>query len=99
MTSDIAAARAANRTSNGSPSYFYAVARYFPMGCFSAFLLLPTIASIARNIKESDMAAGLEKSTKRTIRRHQLREMVPLADSTIYEMEQRGEFSSWRSPE
>ena len=38
------------------------------------------------------MAAGLDKSTKRTIRRHQLREMVPLADSTIYEMEQRGEF-------
>jgi prophage regulatory protein len=29
---------------------------------------------------------------RRTIRRHQLREMVPLADSTIYEMEQRGEF-------
>ena len=29
---------------------------------------------------------------KRTIRRHQLREMVPLADSTIYEMEQRGDF-------
>lgn len=38
------------------------------------------------------MAAGLEKSIKRTIRRHQLREMVPLAESTIYEMEQRGEF-------
>jgi prophage regulatory protein len=31
-------------------------------------------------------------SIKRTIRRHQLREMVPLADSTIYELEQRGEF-------
>lgn len=29
---------------------------------------------------------------KRAIRRQQLREMVPLADSTIYEMEQRGEF-------
>lgn len=29
---------------------------------------------------------------KRTIRRHELRELVPLADSTIYEMEQRGEF-------
>lgn len=28
----------------------------------------------------------------RTIRRHQLRQMVPLADSTIFEMEQRGEF-------
>ncbi|WP_374346504.1 helix-turn-helix transcriptional regulator [Phenylobacterium sp.] len=29
---------------------------------------------------------------KRMIRRHELREMVPLADTTIYEMEQRGEF-------
>ena len=29
---------------------------------------------------------------KRTIRRHQLRELVPLADTTIYDMEQRGEF-------
>jgi prophage regulatory protein len=29
---------------------------------------------------------------RRTIRRQQLREMIPLADSTIYEMEQRGEF-------
>lgn len=30
--------------------------------------------------------------SKRTIRRHQLRELVPLADTTIYDMEQRGEF-------
>jgi hypothetical protein len=29
-------------------------------------------------------------SPRKSIRRHQLREMVPLADSTIYEMEQRG---------
>ena len=29
---------------------------------------------------------------RRTIRRHQLREMVPLADTTIYELERRGEF-------
>jgi prophage regulatory protein len=28
----------------------------------------------------------------RTIRRHELRLIVPLADSTIFEMEQRGEF-------
>ena len=28
----------------------------------------------------------------RTIRRHELRQIVPLADTTIYEMEQRGEF-------
>ena len=38
------------------------------------------------------MAAKEETSFKRTIRRQQLREMVPLADSTIYEMEQHGEF-------
>ena len=35
-------------------------------------------------------ASGIQ--LRRTIRRHQLREMVPLADSTIYEMERRGEF-------
>jgi len=29
----------------------------------------------------------------RTIRRHELRLIVPLAESTIYEMEKRGEFS------
>jgi len=28
----------------------------------------------------------------RTIRRHELKEIVPLADTTIYDMEQRGEF-------
>ena len=37
-------------------------------------------------------AKGEAASIKRTIRRQQLREIVPLADSTIYEMEQRGEF-------
>jgi len=31
-------------------------------------------------------------SPRGTIRRNQLREMVPLTDSTIHEMEQRGEF-------
>ncbi|HEX3982437.1 MAG TPA: AlpA family phage regulatory protein [Acidisoma sp.] len=38
------------------------------------------------------MASKGKTSIMRTIRRQQLREMVPLADSTIYEMEQRGEF-------
>ena len=38
------------------------------------------------------MAPGLKTPIKRTIRRQQLREMVPLADSTIYEKEQRGNF-------
>lgn len=36
--------------------------------------------------------ANADDALRRTIRRHQLREMIPLADSTIYEMEQRGEF-------
>jgi prophage regulatory protein len=38
------------------------------------------------------MASRTEMPLTRTIRRSQLREIVPLADSTIYEMEQRGEF-------
>lgn len=38
------------------------------------------------------MAHRNDSPIKRTIRRQQLRQMVPLADSTIYEMEQRGEF-------
>jgi prophage regulatory protein len=39
------------------------------------------------------MPATSAPAIKRTIRRRQLREMVPLADSTIYEMEQRGQFA------
>jgi prophage regulatory protein len=38
------------------------------------------------------MAQTTELMFKRTIRRNELRQMVPLADSTSYEMEQRGEF-------
>ena len=38
------------------------------------------------------MRQQVEPITKRTSRRHQLREMGPLADNTIYDMEQRGEF-------
>lgn len=29
---------------------------------------------------------------RRTIRRHELRQIIPLAETTIYEMERRGEF-------
>ena len=38
------------------------------------------------------MAQPARAIAKRTIRRHELREIVPLADTTIYDMEQRGEF-------
>ena len=37
------------------------------------------------------MAQFKETPIRRTIRRKELREIIPLADSTIYEMEQRGE--------
>lgn len=36
--------------------------------------------------------SALTQTVRRTIRRQQLRDIVPLADSTIYDMEQRGEF-------
>jgi prophage regulatory protein len=56
-------------------------------------LPLSTLAvSITRATKELGTMQADKWSIRRTIRRHQLREMVPLADSTIYEMEQRGEF-------
>lgn len=38
------------------------------------------------------MAPKQQSAIRKTIRRQQLHEIVPLADSTIYEMEQRGEF-------
>lgn len=39
----------------------------------------------------TDRSAELQ-SAQRTIRRPELHKIVPLADTTIYEMEQRGEF-------
>jgi prophage regulatory protein len=38
------------------------------------------------------MPSASNNEITRTIRRKELRQMVPLADSTIYEMEQRGDF-------
>ena len=38
------------------------------------------------------MPVSSSNSLPRTIRRAELKQLVPLADSTIYEMEQRGEF-------
>jgi prophage regulatory protein len=40
----------------------------------------------------SNSSGSLRMAMKRTIRRPELRMIVPLADTTIYEMEQRGEF-------
>ena len=47
----------------------------------------------ARAIRDMLKTAGADpKALRRTIRRTELRQIVPLADSTIYEMERRGEF-------
>jgi prophage regulatory protein len=53
----------------------------------------PVGAFDARAVKDLYTAAPLDpKGLKRTIRRRELRQIVPLADSTIYELERRGEF-------
>lgn len=53
----------------------------------------PLGAFDARAIRELYKAAPADpKGLRRTIRRSELRQIVPLADSTIYEMERRGEF-------
>ena len=53
----------------------------------------PLGAFDARTIRELYKAAPADpKGLRRTIRRSELRQIVPLADSTIYELERRGEF-------
>lgn len=53
----------------------------------------PTGAFDARAIPDLYKAAPTDpKGLRRTIRRSELRQIVPLADSTIYELERRGEF-------
>jgi prophage regulatory protein len=47
----------------------------------------------ARAVRELLQTASADpKGLRRTIRRTELRQIVPLADSTIYEMERRGDF-------
>lgn len=41
---------------------------------------------------DTQQSAPRTLSVRRTIRRSELRQIVPLADTTIYELEQRGEF-------
>jgi prophage regulatory protein len=45
-----------------------------------------------KDFKALNAYRNQQSSIKRSIRRHELRKIVPLADTTIYEMEQRGEF-------
>ena len=68
--------------------------RYYYEGfyCFNSRALSPSIAFIHRIWRDSKMAQQAQPRQRKTIRRDQLRELVPLADTTIYEMERRGEF-------
>ena len=53
----------------------------------------PLRAFDARAFRELSQAVPIDpKSLRRTIRRTELRQIVPLADSTIFELERRGEF-------
>lgn len=45
-----------------------------------------------KDFKALSSSALQQHSIQQTIRRRELRKIVPLADTTIYEMEQRGEF-------
>lgn len=55
--------------------------------------LAPTKACILEEpIQGFDRRAAEQRSFKRMIRRTELRRIVPLADTTIYELERRGEF-------
>ena len=77
---DIDDDRAAGR--DGADLLREAVRETEPLGAFDA-----------RAIRELYKAAPTDpKGLRRTIRRSELRQIVPLADSTIYELERRGEF-------
>ena len=53
----------------------------------------PLRAFDARAFRELSQAVAIDpQSLRRTIRRNELRQIVPLADSTIFELERRGEF-------
>jgi len=55
--------------------------------------LQPLGAFDVKAIRELSQAAMTDRALmRRTIRRNELRQIVPLADSTIYELERRGEF-------
>ncbi len=67
---------------NGAAALRQAVRETEPLGAFDS-----------RAIRELHKAAPTDpKELRRTVRRSELRQIVPLADSTIYELERRGEF-------
>jgi prophage regulatory protein len=55
-------------------------------------VLDPSNDASSADTARSGTSSPQRSSPKQTIRRLELRKIVPLADTTIYEMEQRGEF-------
>lgn len=55
-------------------------------------LVVQNVSSLTQGITGKPDVSRSRWELKRTIRRPDLRQIVPLADTTIYEMEQRGEF-------
>ena len=52
----------------------------------------PTSSPSTAQVDQRRFAGTEQITSQRTIRRAELRRIVPLADTTIYELEQRGEF-------
>ena len=46
----------------------------------------------APDMREASLFAAKEMLKRQTVRRKELQRLVPLSDTTIYEMEQKGEF-------
>ncbi|EJZ22095.1 phage transcriptional regulator AlpA [Rhizobium sp. Pop5] len=69
---------------------WHATAAQAELGSSNAHDLSSSISQ--SELMKREKMSQAPQTTRRTIRRKQLREIVPLADSTIYDMEQRGEF-------
>lgn len=76
------ASNVGDAVANGARNAREEVRRHQPRGAFDA-----------RAIRELSQAVPTDpRLLRRTIRRKELRQIVPLADSTIYELERKGEF-------
>lgn len=76
------ASNVGDAVANGARNAREEVRRRQPRGAFDA-----------RAIRELSQAVPTDpRLLRRTIRRNELRQIVPLADSTIYELERKGEF-------
>ena len=89
----LTAQRTATSTGSSAPGDRSPDDRYTDPGQGNAGVAAQRGSFDARAVRELLKTASADpKGLRRTIRRTELRQIVPLADSTIYEMERRGEF-------